>query len=329
MVLNTDQWYFFAFRVKDKGFELFVDGQCLLVFNSENKVDFEHSSLTIGAIKNEMFGCSGAIDDLRISTREDRLEGFVPAHALTVDDTTIYLFDFEQTDQYQLINAARNALAGKAFFQDTLFMPEGDRFLDEVQDDAYAASTLHGDDRVEIESKLPKQFIKAIIKKEKVKDVAPSVLSLNGPWLMKSSAPAKNANIMNSQVQPFWGEGVEGHWFSPETDRSQWYAVTVPTSVQSALLKRAKQVNGQSETSNFKWLPLSPDSMVSVTNCYTNISTTEDYWEGEVKDSADPYVEFSPVDINANQYKYLYVKMSMDSGCLLQFFLCGQRRAHH
>jgi len=108
-------------------------------------------------------------------------------------------------------------------------------YLDEVQDRAYAASGLYGNESVEEESKLPVKNVAAEPCGEKINVIEPRAMSLAGEWLMRDSEHFELAKTLANRGEE--SKALEAGWYEPEFDRSDWYKVQVPTSVQSALLK--------------------------------------------------------------------------------------------
>lgn len=112
------------------------------------------------------------------------------------------------------------------------------RYLDDVQDAAYARSRLHGDAAVEAESRLLVAFVAAELVAVDASERTPDMLSLSGDWLMRSSAPRSEAERhVGWPWQPLESPAVEQGWYRPDVDRSDWHTVHVPTSVQTALIK--------------------------------------------------------------------------------------------
>jgi hypothetical protein len=114
---------------------------------------------------------------------------------------------------------------------------DSEKYLDEIQDREYARAALQGDAFVTFEAALPK---KAIAAEAEAGETAPDpcpAMSLSGDWKMRSGAPRQATDLAEGRSDPVASEGVREGWFRPEIDRSAWYDVAVPTSVQSALLQ--------------------------------------------------------------------------------------------
>jgi hypothetical protein len=199
----------------------------------------------IGRITGEVLGCTGAIDDLRIQRGAGQYEGVVPTVPAVVDANTIALFSFDEMDQEKEVIPNLMSADSKMVIkvQDALSLPEGDRFLDEVQEEQYMNSTLHGDAAIEMESLLPLRFVKAEKGNINPGTASGEVLSLDGEWLLKEGAPRVPWNIELKRLSAEESEGVKAGWFKEGVDRIGWRKVTVPTSVQSALLKLGELEN--------------------------------------------------------------------------------------
>ena len=237
VALKTGQWHFIAFRLLESGCELFVDGKPAGQSAGQQRFTFDQSPLLLGGIEGESLRMDGAIDDLRISRKAGSLEGYIPDAALAADATTLSLFHFDELKAGRLANAASADEQAQAEVTDRYAMPKGNRFLDEVQDEEYAKSTLHGDAMVEWESRLPAQAVAADSLRAAAALPAPRTLSLSGEWLLKECKPRLPADVEKSRIGVEESEGVKGQWFKEGFDRSSWRKVQVPTTVQSALVK--------------------------------------------------------------------------------------------
>jgi len=238
--LKPGKWHFIAFRLADSGYQLYLDGKEVLNQNSPEKLRFDESPLLLGKIEKEPLRCDGAIDELKISRRSDALDGYVPDGPACANKKTLYLFHFDKVSDGKVVNEASPQAGLEAIVRDLYSIPLGEHYLDEVQDQAYAKSTLHGDDMVEFESRLPVRSLPARpVGKTTVPLVRPGI-SLSGRWLMKGCQPRQAANMEKNRLAPEAGEGLKKKWFREETDRSNWLEVQVPTSVQNALLQLGK-----------------------------------------------------------------------------------------
>lgn len=117
------------------------------------------------------------------------------------------------------------------------------KYLDEIQDEAFFRSSLHGDAAIEQEFRSPVRVVPAhpsgsaaLSGSEK-----PSQLSLSGTWRMMDSAPADPGDPAPSTG--WFGRrakdstGMAERWYKPGYDRSAWHEVQVPTTVQKALVE--------------------------------------------------------------------------------------------
>lgn len=121
---------------------------------------------------------------------------------------------------------------------------EGKRFLDEVQDEAYARSPLHGDAWVEMDSRIPVLSIPNEVQTMSSFQTSSSKsgdsMLLSGIWRMKGSEPADHGDPapatgwFGRKAKP--SEGMRDRWYDPNHDRSDWLEVKVPTTVQQALV---------------------------------------------------------------------------------------------
>ncbi|WP_309119564.1 sugar-binding domain-containing protein [Paenibacillus sp.] len=117
---------------------------------------------------------------------------------------------------------------------------DGKRYLDEVQDEAYASSSLHGDALIEAESRIPRR--PAIV--EPASGAMPTHraerLCLSGAWRMidcdpaDPGDPAPNTGWFGRRAKA--SPGMIEKWYAPGFDRSAWHEVRVPTTVQKALV---------------------------------------------------------------------------------------------
>ncbi|MEJ8306330.1 glycoside hydrolase family 2 protein [Saccharibacillus sacchari] len=129
-------------------------------------------------------------------------------------------------------------------------------YLDEIEDEAYRRSSLHGDARIEADCALPVRTavmqrlresadsgeVGAYSRSDSAK--SSQTLSLSGIWRMKSCDPADPGD-----PAPFTGwfgrkgrqsPGMAEKWYAPGFDRSDWDEVTVPSTVQKSLVKLGK-----------------------------------------------------------------------------------------
>lgn len=231
------KWHFAAVRFRERTLELYVDGRLVLKKETTSRFTFDESPLYIGGIANEVLVCDGAVDELHISRRTDDLAEMVPNAPVQATPTTLHLFHFDNVADGTVRDEAPGAkTAGQIV--DRYTRPIGGRFLDEVQDEAFAASSLYGDQGVEDESRLPVYPVPAEAAAPPLQTVEPTVLSLSGEWLMKDCDPRidKQGVLQTTFESP----GVKAGWFRPTFDRSDWYKVQVPTSVQTALIRLGK-----------------------------------------------------------------------------------------
>ncbi|OWA34136.1 hypothetical protein B9G55_17590 [Saccharibacillus sp. O16] len=141
----------------------------------------------------------------------------------------------------------------------------GIRYLDEVQDESYRRSSLHGDAHVEAEFRLPvraakfrrleagsteqsghnaDRFTSAADGKSSESASDRMSLYLSGRWRMKGCEPTDPGD-----PAPFTGwfgrrgqesQGMQEKWYTPGYDRSDWDEVTVPSTVQKSLIELGK-----------------------------------------------------------------------------------------
>jgi len=232
------KWHFIAFRMKENGFKLYLDGRNILNIDRQKKLVFDDSPLLVGAIAGETLQFNGAIDELKISRSTSSLEGYVPKNPFTADKTTLCLFHFDKLKGDIMSNTVSTNKVAQAVINDLYVIPdENADFLDEVQDEDYASSTLSGDAMVEYESTLPVKKIKAELLDSPVCNKQQPNMSLNGEWLMKGCETRKEPLLKLQGFNPEESEGVKSGWYKEGFDRSDWHKVTVPTTVQNALLK--------------------------------------------------------------------------------------------
>lgn len=232
-------WFFLAFRIEERGFQLYVNGERILEKRYDQRLLFDAPAVHIASIPNEALHMTGAIDELVISQGDHDLTGWVPeAPATSEGNVAVFRFDSVDDDSGVTPNDVGASIVGDATILDSLAMPQGDRFLDEVLDDAYAEAVLHGDRWVEAESRLPIMKAEAVAVTSGVAANAPVTISLDGAWRMKGGAPFKRADLAKeNRLTAVERQGVTEKWFEYGADRSDWYEVNVPTTVQNALLE--------------------------------------------------------------------------------------------
>lgn len=236
-MLKPDQWYFLALRFEYKRILLYVDGVSVLEKEVSQELRFDESPLLIGKVEAEMLGFDGAMDDLVITRSRHNLQDYTPKDPFKPDNDTIFAISFDQIIEGVFPNLITGNNQAGASVRGPLAMPQGNRFLDEVQDEQYAKSPLFGNAAVEKDSRLPVHDVEAIrsIKNVSLRPIAR--LSLDGSWLLKGSRPAIKANLEKLIVVPEESQGTKEGWFKYGYDRSDWLPVQVPTSVQNAMLQ--------------------------------------------------------------------------------------------
>ncbi|MDG0812969.1 glycoside hydrolase family 2 protein [Cohnella rhizosphaerae] len=121
-----------------------------------------------------------------------------------------------------------------------------ERYLDDVQDEAYRKSSLYGDAACEAEASLPARKTAALLVGGYGDGENGNVvrgaerLSLSGNWRMQDSEPvdpgdpAPNTGWFGRKAKT--SRGMTEKWYARGFDRSGWREVTVPTTVQRALV---------------------------------------------------------------------------------------------
>ncbi|WP_217594362.1 sugar-binding domain-containing protein [Cohnella sp. GbtcB17] len=120
-----------------------------------------------------------------------------------------------------------------------------ERYLDDLQDEAYGKSSLYGDAACETEASRPaRRTIARLVDGEGdgfgLDNPGPERLSLSGIWRLQDSEPADpgdpapNTGWFGRKAKA--SRGMAEKWYAPGTDRSAWREVTVPTTVQRALV---------------------------------------------------------------------------------------------
>lgn len=230
------RWHYVALRFRERAFEIYVDGELAVKKETKSALVFDSSPLYLGGIASDTFVCDGAMDELHISRRGDDLAGAVPTGPAEPIPTTLHLFHFERVVDATIPDDAPGANAAGQII-DRYTRPIGGRFMDEVQDERFAESSLYGDPHVENESRLPVCNATAEAGGP-IEAVPPATISLSGEWWMKECEPRiDKVGVMQTTVE---SPGVKAGWFRPTFDRSDWDKVQVPTSVQAALIKLGK-----------------------------------------------------------------------------------------
>lgn len=229
IVITDNAWHFISFRITPKRVELYCDGKSALDVSTNTPISFDDSPIVVGGIEKEPLWALGIIDDLRISRRTDELAGHVPTGPAAIDDSTLHVYHFDELDKQRVPDGMPSAKAVDGALEDEYSTPQGNRFLDEVQDEEFAKSGLYGDADVERESRLPARKVEAAPAQDTVEPTKPLLLSLSGEWRMNGiDAPSNPADP---------SAAVLAEWFSPTVDKNAWRRVKVPTTVQSALIK--------------------------------------------------------------------------------------------
>lgn len=121
-----------------------------------------------------------------------------------------------------------------------------ERYLDDVQDEAYRKSSLYGDAACEAEASRPARKAAAMLVDGDgegdcgIDSHGPERMSLSGAWRMQDSEPADpgdpapNTGWFGRKAKA--SRGMAEKWYAPGADRSGWREVTVPTTVQRALV---------------------------------------------------------------------------------------------
>jgi len=113
------------------------------------------------------------------------------------------------------------------------------KHLDDVADEAYATSTLKGDQWVEFVSTRPLTPLELTPQATLEPGDAELEVSLDGEWLLADSEAldptVSQVNWPSTWMHESGGGGPT--WWSESTDRGDWRRVKVPTSVQQALIE--------------------------------------------------------------------------------------------
>ncbi|MHB1457472.1 MAG: glycosyl hydrolase 2 galactose-binding domain-containing protein [Armatimonadota bacterium] len=228
--ITDNKWHYIVFQVTDRRVQLHLDGVSIIDVTSPKPLRWDNSPLKIGGIEKEPLGCTGYIDELRISADTNSPSGYIPSNPPALDNSTFHLYRFDRMNGTTILDEMPKGKAVDGILTDEYTMPEGNIFLDEVQDEEYRNSGLYGDAMVEDESKLPVTVVKAVPfhgGNETYSTV--DFGSLNGDWLMKEcDSPTKSSDLSSGVLNGWWQDGF---------DRSSWRKVEVPTTVQNALIK--------------------------------------------------------------------------------------------
>jgi hypothetical protein len=255
-ILEQDQWHFIALRIDVNSVQMLVDGREVVNQSTEKRIRFDSSPLLLGTVEDDPLICNGAIDELVITRHRGNLVGYIPKEACKPDKETLYLFPFDDYKDGITPNAVFAAPPFQGMVYDNLSFPRGERFLDEVQDERYAKNKIHGDKFIEYESSLPVVFTKAVVVKKGAVTCPPHVKSLDGCWRLKPSAHRMEAVLRDLRTDPQESEGTKQGWFRYGYDRSDWLEITVPTSVQNAMLEAGKLRNPFWDTNTWDELHL-------------------------------------------------------------------------
>ena len=227
--ITDNKWHYVAFEVNERRVQLSLDGATVIDVTSPNPLRWDNSPLKIGGVEKEQLGCTGYIDELKISADAHDPDGYIPSTQPALDANTFHLYRFDRMNGTTVPDEMPKGKAVDGILADEYTMPEGNVFLDEVQDEEYRSSGLYGDAKIEDESKLPVYTVKAEPYNGVISNLGFLNNRLNGEWLMKEcDAPSKAGESSPGILNDWWKDGF---------DRSSWRRVTVPTTVQSALVK--------------------------------------------------------------------------------------------
>jgi hypothetical protein len=245
------QWHFASVRFDEKSVSLFVDGELVTKREHTSPLRFDDAPLVLGHVPLgsrkdpswpsmiPLLGFDGLMDEVHIHRpRGDAAaRADVPQSPAVPSADTLWLLSFdEMSENGVLTSAAKDGTvpAKTAQMVDRSTRPLEARFLDDVQEELFRESSLVGDAAVELDARLPVTFVQAEPLDHVPPAVAPERISLAGEWRMKGSKP-RNDESLGQQATD--SAGVEQGWHKPGFDRSDWFKVTVPTTVQAALLK--------------------------------------------------------------------------------------------
>jgi beta-mannosidase len=245
------QWHFASVRFDEKSVSLFVDGELVTKREHTNSLRFDDAPLVLGHVPLgsrkdpswpdmiPLLGFDGLMDDVHIhrprgdaATRAD-----VPQAPAAPSADTLWLLSFDEISENGVLTSAAKEGTGTAKtaqMTDRATRPLEARFLDDVQDELFSKSSLVGDTAVERDAQLPVTFVQAEPLDSVPPLVEPERISLAGEWRMKGSTPHIDEKLGHPAKD---SAGVEAGWHKPGFDRSDWFEVSVPTTVQAALLK--------------------------------------------------------------------------------------------
>ncbi len=218
------QWHWVSLLIENKSIKLIIDQREALSINLNQPVRLSNAPLTLGGIEsNRAMGYLGAIDELQISR---------PA-AGGEKDAILHVYRFDAVSGDLVKDDLQPGIDGR------ISMRKNTVFLDEVQDAAYSSSGILGDLKIDEEGNRPALDVVAVSMLPSLDKSTYERLSLSGAWLMKDcehfEITADYADYRNQR-----NKGIAANWHKPDCDWSDWYQVTVPTSVQSALIKLGK-----------------------------------------------------------------------------------------
>jgi beta-mannosidase len=98
--LEDDKWHYVAFRLLERGFELYLDGRKILDKQIGKPLIFDDRPLILGGIEDNPLRWNGAVDDVVVSTGLHELEGFVPSGPAErgADTRVVLTFDDEESN---------------------------------------------------------------------------------------------------------------------------------------------------------------------------------------------------------------------------------------
>ncbi len=197
---------------------------------------FPSHTLYLGRLADGTLALHGAIDEFLVTHRKLSLAGLVPEAPWNPAPGDLVLCDFDALAKGRLQNRVHPSPLTLRL-RSALAFPKGARFLDEVQAEEFARSTLHGSEACEAESQLPQRLVKPLLLARFSPAPAPEKFSLDGKWKLKSATHRLEPSLEEARFATVPGEGVREGWYRAGYDRSDWLEVTVPTTVQAALVK--------------------------------------------------------------------------------------------
>lgn len=205
-----------------------IDGALVVEIASTGKLQAAKGmDLVIGGIPDGSINAEGLFYALKISNalRPATVDSIVTdlQTLFEIDEHTVGLWRASDIDNGVIPDATGSER--KAIILDASTEYEFPQMLDDVESEEQLALTLSGDPKLDTFINAPHFELEAKSISKEIHSQGRSILTLDGEWFLWGAEP---------------GEGIKQKFQSPDFDRANWLKVTVPTTVQAALVQLGK-----------------------------------------------------------------------------------------